>query len=48
MCDETLGLLRTRLGCLQVIPGRQRCCSWRRTNLMLRAGSPALGPSSQT
>lgn len=41
-CDERLGLLLTRLGCLQVTPGRRRCCSWRRTSLMLRAGAPAL------
>ena len=41
-CDKRLGLLLTRLGCLQVTPGRRRCCSWHRTSLMLRAGSPTL------
>ena len=47
LCDNRLGLVLTdRLGCLQVTPGRRRCCSWRRTSLMLRGGSPALGPCS--
>ena len=41
-CDKRLGLLLTRLGCLQATPGRRRCCSWHRTSLMLRAGPPTL------